>query len=82
MTRLTIKLNAEVASRVRIRALEEGTSVGAKVREFLSRYARLATPDEIRSMPELPVYRGNGGLQPGIDPCSNKSLRRAVGYTR
>ena len=27
----------------------------------------------------LPVFHGSGGLQPGIDPCSNQSLLQAAG---
>ncbi|CAN5764828.1 hypothetical protein BH20GEM1_BH20GEM1_09160 [soil metagenome] len=39
MTNLTITTDEEVLRRARIRALEQGTSVNAVVREFLESYA-------------------------------------------
>lgn len=40
MTNLTISLDENTVRKARLRAIEEGTSVSAKVREFLARYAR------------------------------------------
>lgn len=42
MTNLTLSLDEELVKRARIRAIGEGTSLSAKVREFLAGYA-LAT---------------------------------------
>lgn len=39
MTNLTITVDEETLKRARIRALEEGTSVNAVLREYLERYA-------------------------------------------
>jgi plasmid stability protein len=39
MTNLTISLDESVVRSARIRAIAEGTSVSAKVREFLAQYA-------------------------------------------
>lgn len=39
MTNVTIVVDEETLRRARIRALEEGSSVNALVREFLARYA-------------------------------------------
>ncbi|MDP2370314.1 DUF6364 family protein [Rhodoferax sp.] len=39
MTNLTIALDEAIIRKARIRAIEEGTSVSAKVREFLAAYA-------------------------------------------
>ncbi|MDR1635316.1 MAG: hypothetical protein LBS27_10455, partial [Bifidobacteriaceae bacterium] len=39
MTNLTLSIDEPVLRRARIRALEEGTSVNALVREHLARYA-------------------------------------------
>ncbi len=39
MTNLTISLDEEVIREARVRAIREGTSVSAKVREFLQQYA-------------------------------------------
>ena len=43
MTNLTISLDENTVRKARLRAIEEGTSVSAKVREFLARYARART---------------------------------------
>ena len=40
MTNLTISLEPETVKAARLRAIEEGTSVSAQVREYLKRYAR------------------------------------------
>ncbi|GHC86866.1 hypothetical protein GCM10007320_32940 [Pseudorhodoferax aquiterrae] len=40
MTNLTIALDETVIRQARIRAIQEGTSVSAKVREFLAEYAQ------------------------------------------
>lgn len=39
MTNLTISLDEDVIREARVRAIREGTSVSAKVREFLHQYA-------------------------------------------
>ncbi len=39
MTNLTISLDEDVIREARVRAIREGTSVSAKVREFLQQYA-------------------------------------------
>ncbi len=40
MTNLTISLDESTIKMARVRAIQEGTSVSAKVREFLADYAR------------------------------------------
>jgi plasmid stability protein len=40
MTNLTLALDEAVIKNARIRAISEGTSVSAKVREFLAQYAQ------------------------------------------
>jgi hypothetical protein len=77
MTNLTISLDDAIVRRARIRAIEEGTSVSAKVREFLAQYARVDAPPNA-ALPDLPIFKGHSGLQQGIDPSSNKSMRQAA----
>ena len=77
MTNLTISLDEAVIRKARIRAIQEGTSVSAKVREFLSRYAGSNDAGTSAAI-TLPVFDGHSGLQSGVDPSSNKSLLRAV----
>ena len=77
MSNLTISLDDTIIRKARIRAIEEGTSVSAKVREFLAHYAKVDSISNA-ALPELPVFQGTGGLQPGIDPSSNKSMLQAA----
>jgi plasmid stability protein len=77
MTNLTLSLDDAIVRKARMRALEEGTSVSAKVREFLAQYAKVESGGDV-SLPTLPVYKGRTGLRLGIDPSSNKSMRQAA----
>ena len=78
MTNLTISLDENIVRLARIRAIGEGTSVSAKVREFLAQYAKVGALASPSKLVDLPVFRGGGGLLPGIDPCSNKSMQDAA----
>ena len=40
MTNLTISLDETIIRKARVRAIQEGTSVSAKVREFLAQYVQ------------------------------------------
>lgn len=83
MANLTIALDDHIVSLARQRAMQDGTSVSAQVRIFLERYAQgqdisqASTPADANPL-SLPIVSGRGGLLPGIDPCSNKSLLAAA----
>ena len=78
MTNLTISLDENLVKQARIKAIQEGTSLSAKVRELLSIYVRQDMPTSPAVIPRLPVSKAGGGLQPGIDPGSNRSLYDAM----
>ena len=78
MTNLTISLDENIVRQARIRAIGEGTSVSAKVREFLAQYANVAAQAAPSKLVNLPTFSGGGGLLPGIDPGSNKSMLDAA----
>lgn len=81
MTNLTIALDEAIVRKARIRAIQEGTSVSAKVRDFLAQYANAAAQPVPSKPVELPIFQGGGGLLPGIDPSSNKAMLDAAdGY--
>lgn len=77
MTNLTISLDENLVKQARIKAIQEGTSLSAKVRELLALYVRQDVPTAPVTVPKLPTG-GSGGLQPGIDPCSNRSMFDAM----
>jgi plasmid stability protein len=79
MTNLTISLDESVVRQARIRAIGEGTSVSAKVREFLARYAAESAQPTTAKAVNLPVFSAGLGLAAGIDPSSNKSYLEAMG---
>ena len=79
VTNLTIALDENVIRQARIRAIGEGTSVSAKVREFLAQYANATAQLAPVKPVKLRVFSGGSGLAPGIDPSSNKSYLEAMG---
>ena len=78
MTNLTISLDENLVKQARIKAIQEGTSLSAKVREMLAAYVRQDMPAAPVVIPKLPVSKARGGLKPGIDPSSNRSLYDAM----
>jgi plasmid stability protein len=74
MSNLTLSIDDQLIKRARIKAIEEGTSLSAKVRELLTQYVQGTRPASQPVVQALPVYMGQGGMNPGIDPTSNKSM--------
>jgi plasmid stability protein len=65
MTNLTIAVEEEVLKRARIRAIEEGTSVNAVLRERLTEYAQVENRrqraiDALLESARKSTYRGGG----------------------
>jgi hypothetical protein len=77
MANLTISLDENLVKQARIKAIQEGTSLSAKVREMLAAYVRQDAPVKAAVIPKLPTG-GSGGLMPGIDPSSNRSFYDAM----
>ena len=78
MANLTISLDENLIKQARIKAIQEGTSLSAKVREMLAAYVRQDLPTAPAVIPKLPVSQSTGGLMPGIDPSSNRSFYEAM----
>ena len=77
MANLTISLDENLVKQARIKAIQEGTSLSAKVREMLAAYVQQDAPVKAAVIPKLPTG-GSGGLMPGIDPSSNRSFYDAM----
>ena len=56
MSNLTVAVDAELIKRARVRAIEQGTSLSAKVREFLQAYAE-ETQDALARQREAATAR-------------------------
>ncbi len=78
MANLTISLDENLVKQARIKAIQEGTSLSAKVREMLAAYVRQDAPGAPAAIPQLPVSKATGGLMPGINPSSNRSFYEAM----
>jgi plasmid stability protein len=84
MPNLTISMDEQLIKAARVQAIQQGTSLSAKIREFVAQYVASAgkPPELVKPVPavKLRVYSGgaNGGMMPGIDPCSNKSMLDAA----
>ena len=78
MANLTISVDENLVKQARIKALQEGTSLSGKIREFLTGYVQPASMATPLVAPSLPVSKAQGGLLPGIDPCSHRSMLDAM----
>jgi hypothetical protein len=73
--RTTLDLDDALLIRAKAEAAKQRTTLTRLIEEGLA--LRLAADDaEPRERPSfrLHVFHGQGGLRPGIDPCSNASL--------
>ena len=73
--RTTISVDDHLLDGAKLRARERGQTLGQLIEDALRR--ELAAP-ATAAPPEIPVVRGRGGLAPGIDPTSNRSLWEAL----
>ena len=78
MANLTISVDENLVKQARIKAIQEGTSLSAKVREMLAAYVQQDIPSATVVVPKLLVSKATGGLMPGIDPSSNRSFYEAM----
>jgi hypothetical protein len=73
----TLSLRADLLAEAKARAARERTTLTRLVEEGLA--LRLQGPVRtVRKLPAMPVSRRAGGLRPGIDPTSNRSLLEAA----
>ncbi len=75
----TLDLNDALIAGAKVLAAKQHTTLTRVVEEGLR--MRLQQPRQnprSASTPAFPIVSGSGGLRPGIDPCSNKSLLEAA----
>jgi hypothetical protein len=73
--RTTVSIDDELLSAAREAARQRGITLGGVLEDALRRFL---APRVDEPPAPLPVFRGGGGLRPGIDPTSNRSLREAA----
>lgn len=78
MANLTLSIDEQLVKMARIKAIQDGTSLSAKVRELLTLYVQGVRAPSASAPPAVPVFDGMGGLNPGIDPTRNRSMLAAA----
>ncbi len=73
--RTTIAVDDHLLDAARRRGRERGQTLGQVIEDALRR--ELATPARAREG-EVPVFRGGGGVRPGVEVTSNRALREAL----
>ena len=73
--RTTISIDDHLLEGAKHHARERGQTLGQLVEDALRREMAMR---DAPAGPEIPVVRGRGGLAPGIDPTSNRSLWEAL----
>ena len=74
----TLDINDTLLADAKSLAAQQRTTLTRLIEEGLRLRLRAQSPTRTGAI-RLPVYKGRGGLAPGIDPCSNKSLLEAAG---
>lgn len=75
----TLDLSDTLLAEAKALAARQRTTLTRVVEEGLRLRLRAQQTAAKNSRTRLPVFRGKGGLRPGVDPRSNKSLRGAAG---
>lgn len=74
--RTTLSIADELLAAAKLRAREQGVSVGEIVNQALQR--ELSDAHASAEAPPVPVFRGGTGPRPGIDLSSNRALLEAL----
>ena len=70
--RTTVAIDDHLLARAKDRARARGTTLGKVIEDALR--TELSRP-EAGDAPPIPVFRGGGGLRPGVDLSSNRAIQ-------
>jgi len=73
--RTTVSIDDNLLAKARERARERGETLGQFLEDAIRRELSAQRPAQ---GPPIPVLRGGGGMHPGIDPSSNRSMWAAL----
>jgi hypothetical protein len=77
--RTTLDINDKLLAKAKSAAAREKSSLTRFIEEALAMRLRgRRRPGKSDRSFDIPVYRGSGGLMPGVDPTSNRSLYEAA----
>ncbi len=74
----TLDINDQLLANAKALAAHQRTSLTRLIEEGLQMRLRAQVAPRRRKL-RLPVFKGRGGLVPGIDPLSNKAMLEALG---
>lgn len=77
--RTTLSVDDNLLAAAKRRARERGQTLGRVIEDALRR--ELAVPAQEKGV-ALPVFRGGGGVHPGVDVTTNRGLREALDEDR
>lgn len=75
----TLNIDDRLLAQAKAVAAKERSTLTRLIEEGLALRLRRRRDDASGALAPLPVYAGKGGLAPGIDPTSNRSLFEAAG---
>lgn len=75
----TLNVNDRLLADAKSLAAQQQTTLTRLIEEGLRLRMQVQPPQAGKQRFRLPVIEGSGGLMPGIDPTSNKSLLAAAG---
>ena len=76
--RTTLNLNDDLVATAKAAAARERTTLTRLIEEGLRLRLRPPASPAGSAPPALPVYDGEGGVAPGVDPLRNRSLYDAA----
>jgi hypothetical protein len=76
--RTTLDINDKLLAQAKSAAAREKSSLTRFIEEALAMRLRGRRPSKSGRGFAIPVYQGSGGLAPGVDPTSNRSLLEAA----
>ena len=69
----TLDLNEQLLADAKTLAVQQRTSLTRLIEEGLRLRLRAHAAGLTSTRVVLPVFKGRGGVVPGVDPCSNKA---------
>lgn len=78
LMKTTLDIDDSLLANAKALAARQRTSLTRLIEEGLQLRLRSSTPMPRVRKPKIPVFKGHGGLVPGLNPTSNKAMLDAV----
>ena len=76
--KISLDIQDDLLVSAKARAAHERSTLTALIEDGLRLRLRKPERPDAAQAPRLPVHRGRGGLMPGVDPTSNRSMFEAA----